>query len=167
MTQNVDLFSVTTYRYRMKPKTKRCLKCHADKPLTDYHKRKRSKDGLQQWCKACHGKRVIAYQRCHPEIMRTRLRKWRAANPGKTAVASKRYRAKKYGLTLEEHENMMAQTRCEICGNEFDKLHTDHCHKTNKLRGMLCRGCNTGLGHFRDDPEILQAAIAYLQKHQP
>jgi hypothetical protein len=40
----------------------------------------------------------------------------------------------------------------------------DHCHKTGKLRGLLCSGCNLGVGIFKDDPALLYAAISYLEK---
>ena len=50
------------------------------------------------------------------------------------------------------------------------KRHTpwrlDHCHETGEFRGFLCTNCNTGLGKFTDDPDILLNAIAYLQGHK-
>ena len=50
---------------------------------------------------------------------------------------------------------------CTICG-ENDDLVVDHDHKTNKIRGMLCNHCNRGLGHFKDDPDLLEYARIYL-----
>jgi len=44
--------------------------------------------------------------------------------------------------------------------------HLDHCHKTGRIRGVLCNNCNTGLGKFYDDIELLKTAINYLQKFQ-
>ena len=56
---------------------------------------------------------------------------------------------------------------CMICGNEVgDSPQLDHCHDTGKFRGVLCRGCNTGIGLFQDDIERLKGAIAYLESHQ-
>ena len=56
--------------------------------------------------------------------------------------------------------------KCAICGkrDELRRLALDHCHKTGKLRGLLCMQCNTGLGQFRDDTNLLQKAITYLSK---
>jgi hypothetical protein len=56
--------------------------------------------------------------------------------------------------------------RCAICGRDnpgrAPEWHTDHCHKTGKVRGILCHNCNVALGGFRDDITKLQAAINYL-----
>ena len=74
----------------------------------------------------------------------------------------------KYGITPAEFESM-AQNGCQICGlkkhSHNRRLHIDHCHDTGKVRGVLCNGCNTGIGGFRDDPEIMRKAIAYLAVH--
>lgn len=59
---------------------------------------------------------------------------------------------------------------CAICGctkSNGDKLFpVDHCHNTGKVRGILCRLCNVGLGHFKDDRSILQKAIEYLNNKE-
>jgi len=59
---------------------------------------------------------------------------------------------------------------CEVCGLEFNahdnkrKLHLDHDHVTGAPRGALCKQCNMGLGNFRDDVHMLEAAIRYLKR---
>lgn len=78
---------------------------------------------------------------------------------------------RKYGISVAERDAMsLAQNgRCKICDGEPDgrwkKLHVDHCHKTGKVRGLLCSKCNSGIGYFRDNPVTLTAAIAYLKGH--
>lgn len=55
--------------------------------------------------------------------------------------------------------------RCKICGVglEYDSIHTDHDHSTGKVRGILCRNCNTALGKFKDDPALLRRAASYIE----
>lgn len=82
----------------------------------------------------------------------------------------------RYGLTLPKMAALVAEqdNRCAICGQyETDRdasgnvkaLAVDHDHATNRVRGLLCQHCNTGLGKFKDDPRLLAVAIAYLARH--
>jgi len=79
---------------------------------------------------------------------------------------------KRYGLTPVDYAAMLdAQGgRCAICGEEAERtarrLSVDHCHATGKVRGLLCRDCNVGLGVFGDEAEALRRAAEYLEKHQ-
>jgi len=72
----------------------------------------------------------------------------------------------KYGITLEDYLGMVCRQggRCAICGATSDRLMIDHCHKSTKVRGLLCGACNTGLGMFRDNVSALNAAIIYLTR---
>lgn len=76
---------------------------------------------------------------------------------------------RKYGLTEQDWSRMLAVQggRCAICqtetpGGRGERWHIDHCHKTDRVRGLLCHNCNIGLGNFRDSTELLAAAISYL-----
>jgi hypothetical protein len=61
-----------------------------------------------------------------------------------------------------ELKDLIADFRsCTVCGSE-EKLVVDHDHRTNKIRGLLCNHCNRGLGHFKDDPDLLEYARIYL-----
>lgn len=119
-----------------------------------------------------------------------RVKQWRKDNPEKYAEQRKRaagYLAQyykthsteararflfnRYGLTIEEYNAILSQQSgvCAICLNECTTkrhLSVDHCHETNKNRGLLCKNCNIGLGMFLDNKELLQRAQAYLEKHE-
>lgn len=81
-----------------------------------------------------------------------------------------RYR-KKFGVTDEFIFGLYRKTKgkCSICGvpeNECSRsLHIDHCHKTNKIRGLLCSRCNSGIGLFLEDVGILKNAIKYIKEN--
>lgn len=84
---------------------------------------------------------------------------------------------KKYNITPEQYEQMWSDQKgvCKICGKPETKLHsvskkvqrlsTDHCHVTSKVRGLLCSKCNVLLGCCDDNINILEACIDYLKKH--
>lgn len=42
----------------------------------------------------------------------------------------------------------------------------DHDHASTVLRGTLCRGCNLLLGYGHDDPALLRAAAAYVERYR-
>ena len=73
----------------------------------------------------------------------------------------------KYGITFEEYKDLLKKQNnsCAICRKPFDKNISpllDHNHQTKIVQGLLCRSCNTGLGNFKEDREIMDAAINYL-----
>ncbi len=91
------------------------------------------------------------------------MREWSKNNPDKVRDVSLQSR---YGIGLEDYEAMYTsqEGRCAICGNSFPQLHVDHDHDTQEVRGLLCRVCNIGLGHFKDSPSLLARAVRYLEK---
>lgn len=98
---------------------------------------------------------------CHKNSSKER---WHARSPI-DRWASRSY---KYGVTKEFLVDLHKKQngRCAICG-EIPKtergLHVDHCHETGAVRGLLCHGCNTGLGAFKDSSELFIKAISYLR----
>lgn len=81
-----------------------------------------------------------------------------------------------FGISMERYEAMLdAQNKlCAICEQPETAvrqgktltLAVDHCHKTGQIRDLLCGACNKGIGYFKDDPAIMEKAIAYLHRHQ-
>ena len=103
---------------------------------------------------------------------RENQRKRRRVNPEKirqiNRVCERRRKLRKYGLTEQSYKDLFEfQCKCcAICNNKLPggkrDWHVDHCHKTGKVRGILCHHCNLMLGNARDTPEILQRGIKYL-----
>lgn len=76
---------------------------------------------------------------------------------------------KKFGITLEDYNVMLDKQdyKCAICREKkvYSRrkyLSVDHCHKTGRVRGLLCDACNLGLGKFNDNPDLLVRAVTYL-----
>ena len=104
-----------------------------------------------------HGRAVQECQECKKII--------RAQKP-KTKQYNKRMNLwHQYRLTSDEYNRMleMQDERCAICNKHATPLHVDHSHTTGKVRALLCRNCNHGLGNFRDDPVNLKYAMQYLR----
>lgn len=78
-----------------------------------------------------------------------------------------------YGLTRVAYNGMLEAQNggCAICGAVAAdaigrRLVVDHDHLTGNVRGLLCSACNSGLGHFGDDPQRLSNSIDYLARHK-
>ncbi len=77
----------------------------------------------------------------------------------------------RYRLTEDDYARLLKLQRgvCAICrrsprgATKASILHVDHCHKTRRVRGLLCSGCNTSLGQFMHSRDVLQRAIDYLE----
>jgi hypothetical protein len=72
-----------------------------------------------------------------------------------------------YGMSTADYDAMLAQQHgtCAICRTKppDQTLAVDHSHVTERVRGLLCRDCNLGLGNFKDDPRLTRRAYEYLE----
>jgi hypothetical protein len=111
-------------------------------------------------CKSCYS---TSSEKSNPA---TRQKRAVAAAKSRQDKAKQKdlYYRRTYGLTLVEVQAMEAsqEGRCAICKNYDPKLHVDHHHDTNTVRGMLCGTCNRGIGALMECPDILLAALKYL-----
>lgn len=83
---------------------------------------------------------------------------------------------RKFGITFDDYQKLLENQNnvCAICKKEESfvlrgvkhSLAVDHCHNTGKIRGLLCRNCNQGLGLFHDNVEFLNEAIYYLTNNE-
>ncbi len=138
-----------------------CRECDEQKPAADmFLLHKRTPTG---WCRPCRA----AYRRTWYAANRERAisysTAWKRANRDRWLDAN---RKAKYGIPYGTYATMLAAQDggCAICGGEptSKALHVDHNHETGVVRGLLCDNCNRGIGHLKESPEILRAAIAYL-----
>ena len=102
------------------------------------------------------------------EETKARATAWRNQNRGRYREA---VLLRKYGLTMEAYNKLLRKQRgrCAICGfadqsNPQAFPVVDHCHKTGKVRGLLCRDCNRGLGFLKDQLSYVRKAAVYLSK---
>ena len=119
---------------------KYCSTCNQDLPESSFHKRTypTGRIALQSKCKSCQSKKRAGYYKPH-QYMRT-----------------------KFKLTEDQYNDLMKNENCQICDAELSKKCIDHCHSTNKIRGVLCNNCNTALGLVGDNTHILHKMINYL-----
>ena len=132
--------------------SKKCKACHISKNTADFYPALRTKDKLRGTCKKC--------------CMKQRRARLKKADPAqRRSVVLKN----KYGITTIEFDQMLMNQfySCKICGSRDPGpkgvFAVDHCHKTSKVRGLLCYLCNIGLGSFRDNQDFLASAITYLE----
>lgn len=157
---------------------KRCSRCSTYRPLGEFSKASRSRDGYQPYCKRCSAKanaesRARTGWKADSAKNIANVKRWRSENPDKARNQSLR---RMYGITLDEYRAIEAAQGggCAICGEpetakdhrtgEPRALAVDHDHLTKMVRGLLCFRCNAGLGYFLDDATRLDAAQRYLER---
>lgn len=149
-----------------------CSECKEFKKLSEFYTYKDSRTGKEYYrsnCKECCKNRGSSYTSSLRGTEKLRLRE------------QARHLRRRYGLTVDQfiaiYESLFEKQggRCAICGTDVPsryrgkndkerRFNLDHCHKTQKIRGLLCGQCNTGLGMFGDNIEWLRSAIKYLQE---
>lgn len=79
---------------------------------------------------------------------------------------------RRYGMDVEGWARLFNEQgcRCACCNVDLSTLrdrdiHVDHCHKSGKVRGILCRACNNTVGHSKEDTDRLLSAATYVRKH--
>lgn len=157
---------------------KTCSKCRQEKELDAFCFDKKARDGRGYKCKLCYCIDARERRRQNPAKEQARSKIWRQNNYERARTREKAWRRtnlrriweckllREYSLTLAEYDALVCAQlgRCAICNVIPDRgdLDLDHCHKTGRVRGLLCQHCNIGLGHFDDRPELVAKASRYL-----
>lgn len=122
-----------------------CRQCKLDRPR-------------EAFATTSRGNRVVICKDCQSKLPDDKKRRQR--------IKAKIYH---YNISLTKYLEMVEACgrKCEACGEPFGdddgNICIDHCHKTNKVRGLLCRGCNIGIGFFGDSRRKLLLAAEYLR----
>lgn len=148
----------------------------------------------QSWCRACTNAYSAARYASRPEVralQKERAKEWSKANADKVAGSARRRRARLkdedpeayrkkcreaerrylYGVSGPAYDALVEQQNglCAICGRPprgSRGFAVDHCHDTDRVRGLLCTSCNVGIGNLGDDPQMLLRAYDYLTGDQ-
>jgi Recombination endonuclease VII len=131
---------------------KKCPICGELKERSEYWKWKSRQDGLAAYCIPCFAERNEKWNKDNPEKLKS------------SSIASSR--KSRFGISREDYAQMLVDQNnsCAICATQIGwEAAVDHCHTTNKIRGLLCRKCNLGLGGFKDNIETIRKAIAYVK----
>ena len=128
---------------------RRCNVCKDTKMLSEFPKHKGRPFNKGYRCKKCCSK-----QSC--ELILKRFGSFRAANLFRW-----------YGITQEDYDRMYEEQKgkCLICLRERT-LVVDHNHTTGQVRGLLCSGCNTGIGQFEHDIALFDKAKEYVSSQK-
>jgi len=158
--------------------TKTCSKCKIEKSIKRFSKHKECRDGLNSQCYDCLNlrakqrragtadPRVIQTPEERKETSRRGSRRRYMEDPTKHKATARKVL---YKISQEEYEIMCTTQigQCKICKGASTRLSgaldVDHCHKTGKVRGLLCHRCNLFLGAVRDSADLLRSAANYLE----
>lgn len=167
------------------PERKTCAVCGQEKPRAEFHVvRARGRVYLQGRCRPCGTAYLREWDKANrvrrKEISRDHMRRGRR-DPIKARKILDANLRHTFGISIDDYERMVFEQggACAICGGtpeigmaktgtrrKHSRLCVDHDHTTGKVRGLLCHGCNVGIGLMRDSTENLRRAAAYLDRHK-
>lgn len=153
-----------------------CTKCKVEKPVSEFNSEGKNRPGkYKPQCKECTQKYYTTKDKFHKENGGNPTRKeWFKKNRDRLKDGFLR---RTYGISIEEYKTMFNNQcgKCAICGKEETRLNkdgtkldlsVDHCHKTGKVRKLLCSTCNTTLGKVEEDIDRLSKLAAYIKEHR-
>ncbi len=160
---------------------KECVKCGDVKSTEEFHLDSKRKDGFFPWCCSCRSKYNKTFKlsvKSDPDGAKSRSSRWNAqrtaTNELKAEFLAGRHIAAmlhRYNITAPELLKLLKiqENKCAICKRQFgttkrDRFSVDHDHETDIIRGLLCGGCNAGIGLLGDSADNLLSAVAYLDK---
>ena len=154
------------------PTWRECTKCFRVDLLENFPSHKQRRYGKARNCKTCKSEAGKSWYKENRDKANQASRAWYKENSDSVRVKN----LKKFGITAEDYDRMLISQNgvCKICRlpeTQVDRrtggvrrLAVDHCHSTDKVRGLLCCGCNTGIGNLGDSAERLRAAADYVEK---
>ena len=129
-----------------------CSSCKKNKNISYFYASSKSGD----WCKSCR----VEYNDS---------RRYGANREKELRQRRNRHYIRTYGITIDHYESLLREQDgvCGICKTRKKlSLAVDHNHTTGAVRGLLCNNCNTAIGNFMENKEILFSAIKYLEKYE-
>lgn len=138
------------------------------KEINERHKQWKinNKDKVREYNRMLHARTMEEY----PEKLRKKWKDWKRKNQPGAYKKKIRWMGRKLGIENPEtvydrvQDMLINQSgRCMICSEPLIPYAIDHCHKTKKLRGLLCNKHNLGIGYFNDNPLLLRLAADYIE----
>ena len=153
---------------------KRCPKCEQKKSFASFYRDKTTEDGYRTWCKTCHRKWQKVYYLKNKDKHAVRNKQWKQKNKERVRFLSRRQVLKGYGLTSDQYDILLESQNgvCAVCKKEeiriingkVTRLAVHHDHETGRVQGLLCAKCNTGLGFFNDNPQLVNDAAIFINR---
>ena len=139
----------------------------------DGYKERCKRDNRAQYVKNAEKRRksALEWQKNNPERYKENLDRWRSENQGHVNKKQREnYLTRTYGIDAVERDAMLEKQGgvCATCGTDTPGgkygWNVDHCHSSNKIRGILCHQCNITLGLVKDNPATLRNLANYLER---
>lgn len=152
-------------------KEKFCPKCKTNKPAKDFPTSPNRRGGLGSWCLSCGRENGKRWYKNNKSTKDKQNIEWYYRNKRRARNA---YLLRKYGITVEQYEDMFAFQGgvCAICkksesakdkSGTLRALAVDHCHDTGAIRGLLCYHCNQVIAHLGDNYQKSLRYFNYLK----
>lgn len=137
-----------------------CSTCKKHKDTSSFGINLAKRNGFRSQCNECISAQHKQYYSLNKKKCYDRTNAWRKKNPSRIKASKIK---SKYGLSADAYASMCLSqdNKCLLCLRDV-KLVVDHDHVTGRVRGLLCRKCNSGLGLFLDNSDALLRASTYV-----